>query len=324
MANRREDQRDERWVDDPYRSGEWESRAERDRGQYYGQENFRDERRFQDRGLRRQGYEEPGWQQFRGEDRERYSRGPGGGQFRYEQEPGRQSGWGGGQGWQEREHELPPENRHYIQGSPDYGERFRDRPYASSPSYIGHGGYAGHIDPYREGRDRGYGASSTGAHWGSGDVGTHRLGSLTESAAASATRFAGAYGSQDQGSYNERYPQRMNYAGRGPKGYKRSDERIREEVCERLTQHPDIDASNVDINVSNGVVTLSGTVNDRSEKRIAEDIAEGVHGAHDVQNQIRVERFGQEINTTRNTQETTSATANTGAQRASVVSSGSK
>jgi osmotically-inducible protein OsmY len=322
MALRRDDQRDERWVDDPYRSGERESRAPRDRGQYYGQESSRDERRFQER-LRRPGYEDRGFEPSRGDERyqsaagERYYRGPE--QYRYEQDPRSQYGWSSRE-WDERRHELPPESRHYIQGSPDYGERFRDRPYASSPSYIGHGGYAGHIDPYVGGGERGYGAAGSGVQWGAGEVGRHRLGSLTESAAASATRFAGGYASQDQGRYNEPYPERISYAGRGPKGYRRSDERIREDVCDRLTQHPDVDATNIDIAVANGVVTLSGAVNDRREKRIAEDLAESVYGARDVQNQIRVEqRFGQETETTRNTQDTTA-----GAQRSSVAGSGSR
>src|SRR5256885_12501149 len=45
--------------------------------------------------------------------------------------------------------------------------------------------------------------------------------------------------------------------GRGPKGYRRSDERIREEVMERLTFSPDIDASDVEVEVQDGVVSRS-------------------------------------------------------------------
>ena len=36
--------------------------------------------------------------------------------------------------------------------------------------------------------------------------------------------------------------------GQPPKGYTRSDERIREDVCERLT-HEDVDAGNVEVSV---------------------------------------------------------------------------
>ena len=80
------------------------------------------------------------------------------------------------------------------------------------------------------------------------------------------------------------------YAGRGPRGYRRSDERIHEELCERLTRHGRIDASDLDIRVQNGEVTLSGTVEDRDAKRLAEDVAESVFGVRDVNNQIKVHR----------------------------------
>jgi len=78
------------------------------------------------------------------------------------------------------------------------------------------------------------------------------------------------------------------YTGRGPKGWQRSDDRIREDVNERLTDHPHIDASEIEVQVQNGEVTLSGTVEDRHAKRLAEDIAESVSGVRDVHNQIRV------------------------------------
>lgn len=80
------------------------------------------------------------------------------------------------------------------------------------------------------------------------------------------------------------------FSGRGPKNYKRSDERIQEDVNERLTRHPDIDASDIEVSVSDGVVTLSGTVDNRRAKHLAEDVAESVSGVKDVNNQIRVNR----------------------------------
>lgn len=84
--------------------------------------------------------------------------------------------------------------------------------------------------------------------------------------------------------------ERPSYRGRGPKNYQRSDERIREEVCERLTMDHDVDASDIEVSVNGGVVTLEGSVNERHAKRIAEDIADGVRGVTDVQNNLRVNR----------------------------------
>jgi hypothetical protein len=96
-------------------------------------------------------------------------------------------------------------------------------------------------------------------------------------------------GGQGYGGGTGTYGQEGRFAGRGPKGYQRSDERIREDVCERLTQDPRVDASDIEIQVQNGEVTLSGTVDDRESKRTAEDVAESISGVKDVHNQIRVQ-----------------------------------
>jgi len=82
--------------------------------------------------------------------------------------------------------------------------------------------------------------------------------------------------------------QRGHFSGRGPKGYHRSDDRIREDVNEELTRHPDIDAFEIEVRVENGEVTLTGIVEDRHAKRLAEDLAERSSGVTDVHNQLRV------------------------------------
>lgn len=79
------------------------------------------------------------------------------------------------------------------------------------------------------------------------------------------------------------------HRGRGPRGYQRSDERVREDVCDALTEAHDVDASGIDVRVEAGTVTLTGTVDDRLAKRRSEDIAAEVGGVHDVQNQLRVQ-----------------------------------
>jgi hypothetical protein len=78
------------------------------------------------------------------------------------------------------------------------------------------------------------------------------------------------------------------HAGRGPKGWKRSDERIQEDVNEALARHPDLDASSIEVRVVNAEVTLTGVVEDRSDKRLAEDIAEEVFGVEDVHNELKI------------------------------------
>jgi hypothetical protein len=83
---------------------------------------------------------------------------------------------------------------------------------------------------------------------------------------------------------------RPSFAGRGPQGYKRSDERIIEDISERLTQDHDVDASRICVECRDGDVMLTGTVTDRDAKRRAEDIAEWCSGVKDVQNRLRIQR----------------------------------
>ncbi len=79
-------------------------------------------------------------------------------------------------------------------------------------------------------------------------------------------------------------------SGQGPEGYQRSDQRLMEDVCDRLTQHGQLDARNVDIQVTQGDVHLSGTVPDKSAKHLAESIAQNVQGVRDVTNHLRVSK----------------------------------
>jgi hypothetical protein len=83
-----------------------------------------------------------------------------------------------------------------------------------------------------------------------------------------------------------------DHRGRGPKGYQRSDERIQEDVNDRLADDSWLDASEIEVAVKNGEVTLSGSVPDREAKRRAEDIAEQVSGVKHVQVNLRVQTPG--------------------------------
>lgn len=83
------------------------------------------------------------------------------------------------------------------------------------------------------------------------------------------------------------------YAGRGPKGYKRSDQQIIEDACQRLERDGDVDASEIEVTAEDGVIRLRGTVSDRRTKRRAEDCVESVYGARDVMNELRVAAQGQ-------------------------------
>ncbi len=78
------------------------------------------------------------------------------------------------------------------------------------------------------------------------------------------------------------------HRGRGPKGYTRSDERIREDVNDVLTDDAQLDATHVTAEVSGAEVTLTGHVASRRDKRRAEDLVDQISGVKHVQNNLRV------------------------------------
>jgi len=78
------------------------------------------------------------------------------------------------------------------------------------------------------------------------------------------------------------------HRGKGPAGYQRSDDRIRELVSEALADDDNIDASHIHVTVKDGEVTLTGAVDDRRTRREAEDCVSNVPGVRDVQIQLRI------------------------------------
>jgi osmotically-inducible protein OsmY len=181
----------------------------------------------------------------------------------------------------------------------DDRDRYRERAYGQSGEY-GPGNYRGSMD--RDWRDSGgrgyYGDRGYAADRGYGNGSYY-------GDRASYWGDRAAFGDRESyGDYRERpgYPgsfsgrtgfesrARESFAGRGPRGYQRSDSRINEDVCDRLCDSPDIDASAIDVRVSGGDVTLSGSVASRDEKRRAEDLIEQVSGVREVHNNLRVGR----------------------------------
>jgi osmotically-inducible protein OsmY len=146
------------------------------------------------------------------------------------------------------------------------------RPFAGESIYGGSRGYGGY-----GGSDYGRGSSGSGGSYGQqqGDRG------FWDRASDEVSSWFG----DDEA---RRRRERDEHRGRGPKGYTRSDERIREDVNDRLTDDGWLDASDIEIQVSSAEVTLTGHVNSRDEKRRAEDIVEAVSGVKHVQNNLRV------------------------------------
>ena len=78
------------------------------------------------------------------------------------------------------------------------------------------------------------------------------------------------------------------HRGKGPRNYQRSEERIREDIYNRLSNDDWLDASDIEVQVQGSEVILSGKVNSREDKRRAEDLVESISGVRNVENRIRV------------------------------------
>lgn len=89
----------------------------------------------------------------------------------------------------------------------------------------------------------------------------------------------------------ERIPENktpVSYRGRGPKGYRRTDDMIKEDVSEALYRSSEVDASYIEVFVKDGHVTLKGTVDSRNQKKLAERTIENLAGVDDVYNELRI------------------------------------
>jgi osmotically-inducible protein OsmY len=175
-----------------------------------------------------------------------------------------------------------------------YGDRSRGHG-GSGSGYGGERYYRGQGQDYGSQSGRGWGneereSDYSGSRQGGSEY-DYRGGSLYGGGFGRGTSdsygTAGSYG-QDYRS-GSRYQAQGTNRGRGPRNYQRSDERIREDVCECLTQDDQIDASSIEVLVKDGEVTLTGTICERGDKRRAEDLAEGVSGVKDVRNNLRMQ-----------------------------------
>jgi osmotically-inducible protein OsmY len=261
---------------------------------------------------------------FRGNrGNDEWSRSESGQQFGRGYEESRQPSYGQGQRSLGSEG-YPQENFRERSGSESYRQKgFGGQGYGQPGGYSEEGGYdrerrpGAQTEGYRrygesygrgpEGMDRetgsygGYGPGSPtyGGSYGrsQGVGGSWQQSGGTRGYGSEFGRGAADFGGRSSFGETQRPGEsatRGRFTGRGPKGYTRSDERIREDVSDRLEQHGEIDATDIEVRVSNGEVTLEGTVEDRRTKRMAEDIIETCPGVKQVHNRIRIQGNGGE------------------------------
>ena len=233
-------------------------------------DNFSDRERWRPQDGERESEERSGYDP--GHYGNEFSQGWSGGQPR-RSGPGQQYGQQG---------RFEEESRWHRQGQGGFGQQ----------------GESGYGRGYRQqGQDFGTGGfGSGGAGYGQG--GWDRSGGAMGSGYMSGGYGEGrGYGGRPESGFGPGFSesaysaaQRRSHAGRGPKGYQRSDDRIREDVCETFTRDDELDASDIEIRVEKGEITLTGTVESREAKRLAEDLAERCSGVKEIHNQLRVAR----------------------------------
>jgi hypothetical protein len=74
----------------------------------------------------------------------------------------------------------------------------------------------------------------------------------------------------------------------GPKGYQRSDERLKEDISERLMEAVHIDSREVTVEVRDAKVVLEGVVPDRRMRHAIEDLVDACPGVQDIDNRVGV------------------------------------
>ncbi|MBX5459883.1 MAG: BON domain-containing protein [Steroidobacteraceae bacterium] len=204
--------------------------------------------------------------------------------------------YGGSERWRQRAREYPREPRYggggygggsYSRGDyfgePRYSERWYGDYGSRGYSARGYGGYGGESrghygdEPRRWGGRSGWGEPREPRGW------AEPRGGWGESGGWSEPRES--HGEERPGFFRRLF-------NRGPKGYQRSDERIREDISEQLMLTSDVDSSDVSVTVVSGKVTLEGTVPSRYMKHRIEDIADACPGVQDIDNRIRVATGG--------------------------------
>ncbi|WP_199489465.1 BON domain-containing protein [Pseudotabrizicola alkalilacus] len=210
------------------------------------------------------------------------------------QTPQRQSDWnsdydrrGAQGGFEQRggfEERRGYEDQRGRYDSPAHGRRHPEDSFIAGFGYGG--GMASGGLGYGAGVSGGYDRRDAGYSRDYGSSRDHERGMLTRAG----DEIASWFGDEEAARRRE-----QDHRGKGPRGYQRSDERIREDVSDRLSDDPRVDASEIDVTVESGEVTLAGEVTSKYAKRYAEDCADAVSGVTHVQNNLRVKRMGTDL-----------------------------
>ena len=71
---------------------------------------------------------------------------------------------------------------------------------------------------------------------------------------------------------------------------RRPDAQLAQELQEILTKDPELDSSEIEVEVEGGAVTLRGVVDSSDARLLAEELVESVTGVREVHNNLKVSR----------------------------------
>jgi|GEM_PF-6812003 len=236
-------------------SGQQGGYAETNQSDYRGQNDYRSNDQYNSRGT-------PGAYQSPFQGGSQYGNQGGS----YSGQPGNQggsySGQSGGQQYGDSSRGSYGQNQYGSQSGNQYGQSGH---YGQSGQSGQSGGYAGNSSSS--------GSSSFGNSGGRGGNGSSMQNSSVWNSMTGSDQYrSGADGARK---------------GSAPKNYKKSDDRISDDLCEKL-MHQGLDCSGVEVSVKEGIVTLTGEVCERNDKHRIEQIAADISGVNDVENQLRM------------------------------------
>ena len=97
---------------------------------------------------------------------------------------------------------------------------------------------------------------------------------------------------EEQLRVERREEQARRQTNSGPRGRRRTDESLAEEIREILTADPELEATDIEVEVEDGAVTLRGLVVDSDARLLAEELVETLPGVREVHNRLQADREG--------------------------------
>ena len=123
-----------------------------------------------------------------------------------------------------------------------------------------------------------------------GDWGRHSTGSGSGARGQEGLNFPGEQTWGEEQYRRERQAEQRGSGDRRVSQRRRPDETLSRELQEILTADPELDATDIEVQVEGGAVTLMGTVDSSDARLLAEELVESVTGVREVHNQLKVAR----------------------------------